>query len=1684
MKKTVLLFLGALLTLSLLNAQSVKIPVVNVTEVAGATPGMPRGQIDRLIDGKKMQFVFWPTWNRKRQPHIDLYFNLQSAAEISSLEFQIFRRGKDLNEYNAKTLELYVENANGKYVPAATDHNPPVIKGARGAFRLKVNNVKGKRFKLRVAGVKYIALCEVTFYGKMAAGYKAPEKMKNYLSAVRKGVKGLSLRKIVFDHLRGVEYVVESPEMLWVITPERGGMLNFVYDKTNGKNFVKSRRNKETGGMLGDKFQYGSIPQHFRLYNSSYKCDVVKNTPHEIVLRLSINAATTLPGPVMFSREYVFRKNSSSLEIRHSVSNDGRNVVPYNEPLTFHSFLMTKGEMKRFCFKADGPHFSSAGFSLDVPDTVNGHAGVLDSDGDGLAVLHDFRDTALVRYWSANRESSTVEVLQGLRPVTADRKEECTLYLVPVRKIKEPHGTFPEGTAGFTVRGRKLFLNIAFTDKKVFTGKALYPLTKKVIYSGKIGKTTCLTDTYDGGSVVVILKSGDVERRIYFKGKDKFKIPAEYRNVRPVPSMRASYGKVKLDFTSEEIVIDDGPVVPAALRQKKVWFNGQGYFWCREAVEFARRSGAHISVFPVGKIFRLGENSQELSVSNSSAVWYEALKKADFNTLVVMGFAWKNLPANLKKKVLERVKKGAGLVLIAPDPDKKIVKGGRIVPVAGNKVFDGIPLELLPECDLFASAPGDARVLVRAGKLPLISARSLGKGRIVEIHWNSFHRVFVRNKTLGIGLTLPAPEAHRWQLQMVSRAIMYASQAEWKNAPVLKVHNGKLFIAAIPGKAQIEIVFRSAFDRALQRVKVTGAAAGKGIPFPGLAHTAEVQIINGKQIWNGGAVLNTNKSTLKLSFDKELWNVQEELPVVFKSTNMPAGTVYMLRLTDSFDRVFFEGAVANGQKTALKKGMGTAFNVELWAEKDGRLLASDTRWLYFDTRHDRNIFTVDYGWPSFRNHGMVDYLIPRFAKQLQKIGINASSQFNIDNPHSRTMRLTRQAGMTTPVFGGYGKPGISRPVTNADSPDKFKWIRKVCPNSPRVQRDEVAKAGTMRPLEEISLGRTGVDELHAYVNDWDGCYCKYCLAGMRDFLRKKYGNLETLNRVWKSNFTRWEDVSGDSLKEARKKKHFVSWLDHREFQAISLTEAQGKLLKARRKYDPEAFIAMCGTQDMTPFRALDWAELMKDCGGIYSYLRSHSIMQRSFLPAGKRVFWLQWTGYYYPAEILARRLAMHMALGGSGAVIYCYYYVNPDFSLNSYSRGLERLLKPYHKGAGAVLAQSADTLPQTALLYDPRGFYLNYALGFPELSEKTASGFDTALSDIAADYYWTKIDGISRFKVIIVPAVDTLSASDVRKLEEFVRKGGTLLSVLSSGRYDGNGYPVQPQLDKLLGIDSSKGALTQGTFRLQAQKEIAGFNNFGIRNAVLKVKATSARVLARINGSPVVTVQNYGKGKAIYFGCDFWSTYGNLSAMRNFPQFAALRKNVQQYLNSLIRERKLRVFNGSEEAVGVRMIERKVGDASVFCCLDYLDGDFGKGMPVFNEANPVLTFKSSQKAWFYDLFTRKKLGEGKAFRSNLKHMGNTLYVVMLPSAPEELKLGVTETGARSWQVSISGNSHPVKITLFAGAKELPAYRKFLVQGDKRVFEFHLGLNDPAGIYTIKVEDLLSDKEAKAEFKVK
>lgn len=92
--------------------------------------------------------------------------------------------------------------------------------------------------------------------------------------------------------------------------------------------------------------------------------------------------------------------------------------------------------------------------------------------------------------------------------------------------------------------------------------------------------------------------------------------------------------------------------------------------------------------------------------------------------------------------------------------------------------------------------------------------------------------------------------------------------------------------------------------------------------------------------------------------------------------------------------------------------------------------------------------------------------------------------------------------------------------------DPQVWRHNHCPTSP-IYRDKVAAINTKLAAR---YGRHTCLELWHLSNEYSGyCYCELCKAAFRDWLRLRYGSLETLNeaywsRFWSHTFSTWEEI--------------------------------------------------------------------------------------------------------------------------------------------------------------------------------------------------------------------------------------------------------------------------------------------------------------------------------------------------------------------------------------------------------------------------------------------------------------------------------------------------------------------------------------------------------------------------------
>lgn len=86
-----------------------------------------------------------------------------------------------------------------------------------------------------------------------------------------------------------------------------------------------------------------------------------------------------------------------------------------------------------------------------------------------------------------------------------------------------------------------------------------------------------------------------------------------------------------------------------------------------------------------------------------------------------------------------------------------------------------------------------------------------------------------------------------------------------------------------------------------------------------------------------------------------------------------------------------------------------------------------------------------------------------------------------------------------------------------------------------------------------------------YQNEWRElvyCYCEHSKAKFRQWLKEKYGDLETLNKVWTRQYQNWTQVQ-----PPKSVGIYTDWLDWKYFRSDAQAEAMRFLSDTVKKYD-------------------------------------------------------------------------------------------------------------------------------------------------------------------------------------------------------------------------------------------------------------------------------------------------------------------------------------------------------------------------------------------------------------------------------------------------------------------------------------------------------------------------------------
>lgn len=648
---------------------------------------------------------------------------------------------------------------------------------------------------------------------------------------------------------------------------------------------------------------------------------------------------------------------------------------------------------------------------------------------------------------------------------------------------------------------------------------------------------------------------------------------------------------------------------------------------------------------------------------------------------------------------------------------------------------------------------------------------------------------------------------------------------------------------------------------------------------------------------------------------------------------------------------------------------------------------------------------------------------------------------------------------------------------------QLDWLRKVSPAVYNIN-------------EESGLGwRDSVQQL--YPKD------KSYVAGYRKFLSNKYTNLSNLNAQWETQYKTWEDITPPALaSDMPKNSNPGPWIDWRKY--LSHLWMKVKFDFINQVYETESKEAFIGTSsDGSPSvtSGFDYNALSVDKKMNYYYeqftgdnMEDCFILSRSFFHgwlAGYIGYRDSKTTYFYEPWFLAFNnhcvgyFSLLATTYGAG-----WTQLHPSYALNKRSLWLKECLEPLKNGIGKAIFLSKRDDSGIRVFFSMDSLYRTYfdteANGVPayELFKSAGKNFYQTVEELKRQFRYVSSaqmikNGLSDVKILYLPCSVCLSSGEIEILQDFVKKGGMLISDLPPGLYDSDGKrAVHRGLIKLLGAEIAGGIDYRQTTVFSS--EGTPFSSEPLRvsgrgKCPLKL-AGGTSWGKHSDGSPAIIINKYGNG---------------LSLCLNFaPQktnaFSKLLKGVleKRQIAQLLKvsaDHCLEKDSSDKEDSECRAYKFQRGRVKYFGVL--------RSLRASNE-NDKFTIRFPEKGHLYDSLQKKYLGFSNETSAELPPGGHLFYS-LLPYKVEAVELqtdpiakaGKNHNVKASLKISAEKpGDHVLRMEVFDPKGTLSLWHCYNLLSKNGTCEFKIpfALNDKKGEWTIRCIEIASGCSAEAK----
>jgi hypothetical protein len=1096
-----------------------------------------------------------------------------------------------------------------------------------------------------------------------------------------------------------------------------------------------------------------------------------------------------------------------------------------------------------------------------------------------------------------------------------------------------------------------------------------------------------------------------------------------------------------------------------------------------------------------------------------------------------------------------------------PEVNRDAVTKGKWELGDPHFITEGLSLELLPEGTIGGSfyryqSHGD--VLIKSGNNPVVAVRNYGKGRVVSM-------AYVEEGFTPQSID-PIENKIYWnyweyQYSLLARAVLWAAGRN------IAVHIGsvaaseaglKLTLnAASEQTVRVEVNGRNEFGQALGSVTSdqTLHAGSNSIEIP----ATKLQPANG---WPGGrqifdvivrdakdnATLNWGTATFttpkrammtgaKTAVD--VYKRGETLSAVLRASGNLSGLQLRMQVSDDLGRVLGSiSASARGERTFTLPltdflGKFALVTAELVDERGAIVdqLRAKPAMVVQDKRREKEFTAlVSFG-------GTKHYL--QDAQMQMVRAAAADTGFTWSNDVDNSLNVPRgtfgvywyDRGPTTPeamerAIADYQKTGdfeslgyLTKKELYKRTGDKKFLQRTPSFNNPAVLKNlaDIVRASARNKsrynMDYYFVGDEG--SLTSYGDAVDFDWSPQTLAEFRIWLHQEYGTLAALNKEWHTNFVDWGTVVPFTTNEAKQNRNFAPWADHRTFMEITFARAYQTARDAAIEGDPDAHIAVSGTQATNAYNGADWSRLDRVIDDFLSYDGGNQWdMHRSFAKPNAMIGF--WTGYG------SHGLAVQNAIWTAAIqnvlhpnIFWMYSFLNPDLTHSASARDMGKAFSSLRsEGVGKLLMEATRQQDGIALYYSMPSIHAASILGYHQRSSDdddevadrarlsfaaNRDGWVKTIKDLGLQFDFVSSEDVAtkglandKYKVVILPLAFALSNEEIQRLQEFVARGGVVIADAAPGWLDQHcAWQMNDAVNKLFGIttaasDKREIKLTAGELSLSSQAAEWKLPQTlsGIRVAEPDVRPSTGTALVASNNAAIVN--HIGTGWTIYLNT-IWDQYPKQRAAKFGG--ATYRELLQAIFNKAGVRRSVEVTSPDGQPISQAQIARyKFGNAEIVAIVKEnvaVAGVVGQdGVTTYNDANlgqvakQELVIKLPRKSYVTDVRTGKQFGLTDVVHNSIL-IGDAL-ILALTDAPNELKLEANPTAHPGDHVTFSlvstkPDTALVRCHIYApDGSPLPIYsNNVMVQRGRATFTLPFALNDAPGKYVIRATDVVS-----------